>query len=458
MKSKSLILLFVSLFVLFSCDDGIKFDNPLDERNRTSDSNDTEAETESDGDKTDTASTNDEESVLNDSDSGNSMQDDADSTDDSGDPVPDENDSDDDSDFAPDNDENTDIPTNPCDPNPCTGISNSTGVCTVSSSNYICGCKSDYTWTGSTCKKLGSLTLGNICTGQNKCYNDSYEITCPTSSTADFFGQDAWYASLGKCTPQSFTVQTISNQKVVVDNNTGLMWQQTIPTDEYEKWDGAVSYCNGLSYAGYDDWRLPTPLELLTIVDNSKYDPALDTTYFPNTPSGYFWSSSTLVNDTSLAWKVDFYNGHVAVGHYYDETWYYVRCVRRNEWSNSTFSTSTVNSDAIVTDTKMGLIWQKTYETTKDWQEALDYCEDLTYAGYSDWRLPNKNELASLVNYEKYDPASDFPDMPSQSFWSSSTGVVNAYLAWRVYFGSGSMDYLDKPDDTYYVRCVRNAE
>ena len=89
-------------------------------------------------------------------------------------------------------------------------------------------------------------------------------MICPVEGE-DFFGQDAWYASLGKCAPQSFTVQTISNQKVVLDNNTGLMWQQTIPTDPY-KWDGAVSYCNSLSYAGYSDWRLPTPQELLTIV------------------------------------------------------------------------------------------------------------------------------------------------------------------------------------------------
>ncbi len=118
MKFKSLILLLVSLFILFSCDDGIKFDNPLDERNRTSDSNDTEAETESDDDKTDIASTNDEENQnRDDSDSGDTMPDDADSVNDSGDSMPDESDSDDDSadsvsdddsDSAPENDDDTD--------------------------------------------------------------------------------------------------------------------------------------------------------------------------------------------------------------------------------------------------------------------------------------------------------------------------------------------------------------
>jgi len=32
--------------------------------------------------------------------------------------------------------------------------------------------------------------------------------------------------------------------------------------------------------------------------------------------------------------------------------------------------------------------------------------------GKIDWRLPNKKELMSLVNFERYSPASDFPDMP----------------------------------------------
>ena len=73
------------------------------------------------------------------------------------------------------------------------------------------------------------LCFGNICTGQDKCYDyENSEITCPAEGE-DFFGQDVQYQ--GVCIPQDFTVQTISSQTVVLDNNTGLMWQQTIPTD-----------------------------------------------------------------------------------------------------------------------------------------------------------------------------------------------------------------------------------
>ena len=120
----------------------------------------------------------------------------------------------------------------------------------------------------------------------------------------------------------------------------------------------------------------------------------------------------------------------------------------------ASFNSTTVGGDVIVTDTETGLIWQKTYVSGKTWQQALSYCESLTYAGYSDWRLPNKNELASLVNYGKYNPASDFPDMPSNYFWSSSTDAASTYYAWRVDFDYGGV-FDNRKATSCYVRCVR---
>jgi hypothetical protein len=103
-------------------------------------------------------------------------------------------------------------------------------------------------------------------------------------------------------------------------------------------------------------------------------------------------------------------------------------------------------------------MWQKEYATDKTWQQALKYCEDSTYAGYSDWRLPNKNELLSLINYEKSDlPYSYFPDTPTEWFWSSSTDVCYTNGAWIMNFIDGTAG--DSAKNCYNsVRCVRNAE
>ena len=201
-----------------------------------------------------------------------------------------------------------------------------TGTYNETASTAYCRYKCDpnYKWNGFVC--TGSLSIGNICTGQNKCYNNSSTMTCPAEGEY-FFGQDAQYAELGTCVPQKFRVETISGDNVVIDLNTGLMWQQTIPSSTYTK-SNSSSYCNRLTYAGYDDWRLPTPKELLTIVDNSRHDPAIDTTYFPNIPSlPGFWSSATYIIMTDIAWYVDFSDGWVLTNSSNPGN-HYVRCVR----------------------------------------------------------------------------------------------------------------------------------
>ncbi|MBO7126506.1 DUF1566 domain-containing protein [bacterium] len=351
---------------------------------------------------------------------------------------------------------------NPCDYEPCNGIANAIpNSCSASSwQDYTCACESKYAWNGSQCV----ITLGNICTGQNKCYSYSAAtaISCPVSSNAEFYGQDAQYAATGYCYPQSFTVQTISDDKVVLDNNTGLMWQQTIPAETYTwgSWGTPQRYCNNLTYAGYSDWRLPTVQELLTIADNSKIYP-INTTYFPTTSDTGLWSSDIYDVDgiSTRHWIMRGFGGITTNENNYSSE-FYVRCVRGSTLPVASFQTSNINGDVVVTDTTTGLIWQKTYES-KNWVQALSYCENLTYAGYSDWRLPNKNEIASLVNYEKYNPASDFPDMLSNTFWSSSTVLVRDRSAEVVIFTSGyvstNTSSKNKCDScSGYTRCVRS--
>ena len=306
-----------------------------------------------------------------------------------------------------------------------------------------------------------NLSLGNICTGQNKCYNNEEEITCPTSTSADFYGQDAQYTN--KCTPQSFT----SSSNVVVDNNTGLTWEKSPSTDTYT-WENRATHCNELNssnYGGRSNWRVPNPLELLTILDNSRYDPAINSNFTGITTSDgtKLWTNSEYKGNTNYAYifgpSYGYYYGYADSKCSKTKT-YKILCVSGEEMKPAVSSDFTTSSDGkVVTDNRTGLMWQKEYDDTgKEWQQALKYCEDLTYAGYSDWRLPNKNELESLLNYEKSDfPYSYFPDMPipNKEFWSSSTrmGCING--AWSVDFYIG---YETNPYKTgnLYVRCVRN--
>ncbi len=346
----------------------------------------------------------------------------------------------------------------PCDYEPCEEAVNSTGVCTATSwNNYKCECNYGYIWSGTKCKKM---TLGNMCTGQTSCYNETALITCPTSSTADFYGQDAQYR--GKCTAKSFTVETVNGQPVVLDNKTFLEWQQAAPSTTYT-WENAKTYCSDLIYAGYDDWRLPTPQELLTIVDNSKNAPAVDTTYFTgmssNSSSVNYWSSKPY--GTNQVQAIKLYYGNIIilstttfVGGERSEN---VVCVRGNELPSASFTTQMISSEIVVKDSVTGLMWQKTYPSSRyTWVNALKYCEDLVYAGYDDWHLPNKNELASLINYDKSEaPYSDFPDMPTGfGFWSSSTFSGNTDDAWNVNFGDSKVGNNAKTG-TNFVRCVR---
>ena len=88
-----------------------------------------------------------------------------------------------------------------------------------------------------------------------------------------------------------------------------------------------LAYCENLSWGGYTDWYLPNKNEIGSIIDDSGYNPSIDTFAFPATPASYFWSSSSYANVTSNAWVVYFYYGFVNVNG--KANGYYGRCVRR---------------------------------------------------------------------------------------------------------------------------------
>ncbi len=119
------------------------------------------------------------------------------------------------------------------------------------------------------------------------------------------------------------------------------------------------------------------------------------------------------------------------------------------------------NGDGTVTDTVTGLMWQKaTAPGTYTWQAALDYAESLTLAGKTDWRLPDINELQTLVDDSTHSPAV-YPllrgETQSSAYWSATTYALYTNYAWHVYFFYGFVGNGHK-SRSYYVRAVRAGQ
>lgn len=104
----------------------------------------------------------------------------------------------------------------------------------------------------------------------------------------------------------------------VTDSSTGLTWKRCA---EGMTWSGSTCTDTAITYTheaalqlGINGWRLPNIKELVSMVDDSRINPAIDPAAFPNTPSNWFWTSSPYVGNSSYAWHVDFDNGNVSNG------------------------------------------------------------------------------------------------------------------------------------------------
>ena len=111
-------------------------------------------------------------------------------------------------------------------------------------------------------------------------------------------------------------------KNVVTDSIYKLMWQDG---EEMFKgtYDEAVKYCENLTFAGFEDWRLPTINELLSITDDTRFEPAINESfkniaYETNDKGeksyGWYWSSTKYAGGSSNAWLVSFMGGDIDWG------------------------------------------------------------------------------------------------------------------------------------------------
>lgn len=378
----------------------------------------------------------------------------------------------------------TAIPTATPTPAVASSKLNDTGITSGgydTSGNYVASC--------------ASAAAGNDCnTGRDATANDDSDGKAGFSFTK--------IAADGSELPASAT-----SWSCVKDNFTGLIWEVKT-TSGLHDWhktftnydstaagqtglgDGkptqaqidsianSVGFKNAVNTAGLcgaSDWRLPTVLELMSIVDYGVAPgSAIDANWFPNTFADYYWSSSPNMGP-GHAWYVHFGAGVVST-----YTRYNVMDVRLVRGGSAVVSNRyQVSADGQeVTDTTTNLIWRRCAEgmswdgttctgsaVTYTHANALQRAQSEANASGKAWRLPNVKELVSIVDQSRYCPAIDniaFPATPSTyagsdtHFWSSSPYVGNSSNAWQVHFCTGEANGPNSArTNSYAVRLVR---
>ena len=255
--------------------------------------------------------------------------------------------------------------------------------------------------------------------------------------------------------PMSFDIS--EDEEIVIDNNTGLMWERNInwrsgktvppkgewrPQDVFAYKDGepkrrpyheGVQYCKGLTLGGYDDWRMANMKEGHTIAHFATARPTIWQKYFNDTDPGLpgfgdrgkggMWAGPLGPDHNNSGWHLGFIDGHM-MG-YPRGGYKTTRCVRADNNGSYFLPDFVDNNDGTITDRVTNLIWvQKTDGVKRSWEPSIQYCEDLEFAGHSDWKLPHNKELSSLVDLRKQKPAIDvafFPDTDYKAYYWSRT-------------------------------------
>lgn len=323
-----------------------------------------------------------------------------------------------------------------------------------------------------------SVTYPIVDTDQSKFYNNASEISQP-SEGENFFGQDAEFT---KNQPS----YTDNGDGTITDNVTGLMWQQGLFDSKYT-YEEALEIAESSTLAGYSDWRLPTIKEIYSLMEFSGSTglegiggvPYVDTNYFEFRYGDEYNSSeraidaqyattttyvSTVMNGQPGMFGLNLADGRIKC---YPQTKdFEIKLVRGN--TDYGINNFTDNRNGTVTDRATSLMWDQSGSSEgMNWEEALQYVQDLNsqnYLDYNDWRLPNAKELQSIVDYSRspsttnsaaIDPIFEVPEITNEEgdkdfpfYWTSTTHEDGPYPDHAVYIAFGrALGFMKFPGD-----------
>jgi hypothetical protein len=278
----------------------------------------------------------------------------------------------------------------------------------------------------------------------------------------------------------------------VRDKATGLMWE--LKTDDggprdkdllFTNWgDGrpgdASAYpgsVNAAGLCGANDWRMPTRIELESLLDFSVPFPGarIDTRWFPNSPDSIHWSSTVAdVNGGGpyYRWAVSYYasNQYVLGSFWYGGEYgnFSVRLVRQGKPAPATRWVVRAGGAEIL-DKTTRLVWRRCAEgqtwtgntcsavptTFLSMYDAIDHAKAQAQATGKSWRLPNPKELSTLVDTRFKFPAIDtvlFPGFYASQYLTSTVWPENPAYQWRVDFADGEVVMSFAGDKLMLVR------
>ena len=117
------------------------------------------------------------------------------------------------------------------------------------------------------------------------------------------------------------------------------------------------------------------------------------------------------------------------------------------------YAISYSNSGGYIKDNVTKLVWSDSSNKKLSFSQAQEYCSDLG----TQWRLPTRLELSTLVNYGKYNPAINdnyFGDTEDDYYWTQTISHIQGYSVYVIDFGYGS-ESIKKITTSNYTRCVK---
>ncbi len=184
----------------------------------------------------------------------------------------------------------------------------------------------------------------------------------------------------------------------IIDRAQGVVWQRDVANYKMSVEEAGL-YCQASRTGGHDDWRLPTAIEMQGLFSPAIPPPAVvDAKLFSAPEGGLFWTRT----DDDGAWVGLPHEGILISTHYDDPSPYgnyHVRCVRPGNARATEMVDRFGLKDGLLSDISSGLAWHFGPQKRGVTQSvAKTYCEQGTFGGFDDWRLPAPEEAFSLMS------------------------------------------------------------